>query len=183
MKLTIARFLLLALPLALLNPGCNEGNDDAPLNHMSLLTVRLTDAPLDVDEVNIDLQSILVKGPGGSEEITLNTNAGIYNLLDLQNGIDVLVANAMLSLDEIRQVRLVLGENNTVVVDGEEFDLKIPSGSESGLKIQVCLDLAGMPRYDLILDFDAAQSVFQSGNGRYMMHPAIRVVNPDARCN
>ena len=183
MKQKFTHILLLAGLLAtLFNSGCNEGIIDSPLNNLTFLNIRLTDAPLDIDEVNIDLQSILVKGPGGSEEIELNTNAGIYDLLDLTNGIDVIVANAMISLDEIRQVRLVLGEFNTVVVDGVEHDLKIPSGSQSGLKIQVCLDLTGMPQYDLILDFDAAESVFQTGNGKYMMHPVIRVVNPDAVC-
>ena len=183
MKQKCTHFLLLAGLLAtLLNSGCNGGVIDFPINNLTLLNIRLTDAPLDVDEVNIDLQSIWVKGPGGSEEIELNTNAGIYDLLDLQNGIDVLVANAMVSLGEIRQVRLVLGEFNTVVVDGVEHELKIPSGSQSGLKIQVCLDLTGMPQYDLILDFDAAESVHQTGNGKYLMHPVIRVVNPDAAC-
>ncbi|MCB0597028.1 MAG: DUF4382 domain-containing protein [Lewinellaceae bacterium] len=183
MKQKFTRFLLAAgLLAALLNSGCNEGEIDSPLSNLTLLNIRLTDAPLAIDEVNIDLQSILVKGPGGQEEILLNTNAGIYDLLDLQNGIDVLVANAMVSLDEIRQVRLVLGDDNTVVVDGVEYGLTIPSGSQSGLKIQVCLDLTGMPQYDLILDFDAAESVHQLGNGRYMMRPVIRVVNPDASC-
>ncbi|MCB9297999.1 MAG: DUF4382 domain-containing protein [Lewinellaceae bacterium] len=184
MKQKFTRFLFLGGMLAaLLNSGCNEDVTVSPFENMTLLNIRLTDAPLDVDEVNIDLQSILVKGPGGQEEIQLNTNAGIYDLLDLQNGIDVLVANAVISLDEIRQVRLVLGEDNTVVVDGVEHELKIPSGSQSGLKIQVCLDLTGMPVYSLILDFDAAESVYQLGNGRYQMRPVIRVVNPDARCN
>ncbi|MCO6487235.1 MAG: DUF4382 domain-containing protein [Phaeodactylibacter sp.] len=184
MKQKFTRFLFLAGMLAvLLNSGCNEDVTVSPFENMTLLNIRLTDAPLDIDEVNIDLQSILVKGPGGQEEIQLNTNAGIYDLLDLQNGIDVLVANAMISLDEIRQVRLVLGDDNTVVVDGVEHELKIPSGSQSGLKIQVCLDLTGTPMYNLILDFDAAESVYQLGNGRYQMRPVIRVVNPDARCN
>lgn len=182
MKQRLAFFLLLASSLVFLNSGCNEGSIDSPLNNLTFLNVRLTDAPLAIDEVNIDLQSILVKGPGGSEEIELNTNAGIYNLLDLQNGIDALVANAMVSLEEIRQVRLILGEDNTVVVDGEEYELKVPSGSQSGLKINLCLDLTGMPQYDLILDFDAAESVHQTGNNRYMLRPVIRVVNPDATC-
>ena len=93
MKQKCTHFLLLAGLLAtLLNSGCNGGVIDFPINNLTLLNIRLTDAPLDVDEVNIDLQSIWVKGPGGSEEIELNTNAGIYDLLDLQNGIDVLVA-------------------------------------------------------------------------------------------
>lgn len=182
MKLKLAFFLLFASSLAFLSSGCYEGPIDSPVNNLTFLKIHLTDAPLAIDEVNIDLQSIVIIGPGGPEEIELNTNAGIYNLLDYQNGIDVLVANAMISLDEIRQVRLILGEDNTIVVDGEEHELKIPSGSQSGLKINLCLDLSGTPQYDLILDFDAAESVHQTGNGRYIMRPVIRVVNPDAIC-
>lgn len=183
MKQKLVFFFLLASSLAIFSSGCYEGSIDSPVNNLTFLKVRLTDAPLDIDEVNIELRSILVKGPGGSEEIELNTNAAIYNLLDYQNGIDVLVADAMVSLHEIRQVRLVLGDDNTIVVDGEEYDLMVPSGSQSGLKINLCLDLSGTPQYDLILDFDAAESVHRLGNGRYMMRPVIRVVNPDAACS
>lgn len=148
-----------------------------------ILNIRLTDGPIDLDEVNIDLQQIYVKGQNGFEEIPLGTSAGIYNLLDYQNGIDTLVATGVSSgLTVIREIRLVLGENNSVVAQGETYDLKIPSGGESGLKIKVCLDLTGVPVYDLILDFDAAASIHKTGNGKYIMKPVIRIVNPDAQC-
>ncbi len=148
-----------------------------------ILNIRLTDGPINLDEVNIDLQQVFVKGQSGFEEIPLGTNAGLYNLLDYQNGIDTLIATGVDSqLTVIREVRLVLGQNNNVVVEGDTFDLKIPSGSQSGLKIKVCLDLTGMQVYDLILDFDAAASVHRTGNGKYLMKPVIRVVNPDAQC-
>ncbi len=154
----------------------------AEIDTITSLNIRLTDAPIDLDEVNIDLQQVIIRGPEGSQEIPLETNAGIYNLLDLQNGIDALIANAEVQLSEITEVRLVLGENNTVVVDGESFELKVPSGSQSGLKIKLCLDLTDTPQYDLLLDFDAAKSVHVTGNGKYMMKPVIRVMNADASC-
>lgn len=154
----------------------------AEMDTITSLNIRLTDAPIDLDEVNIDLKQVVVKGPDGTQEIPLETNAGIYDLLDLQNGIDALIANADLLLDQITEVRLILGENNTVVVDNATYELKIPSGSQSGLKIKVCLDLTDMPEYDLLLDFDAAASVHATGNGKYIMKPVIRVMNPDAKC-
>lgn len=154
----------------------------AEFDTITSLNVRLTDAPIDLDEVNIDLQQVIIRGPEGSQEIPLETNAGIYNLLDLQNGIDALIANIEIQLSVITEVRLVLGENNTVVVDGESFELKIPSGSQSGLKVKLCLDLTDMPQYDLLLDFDAAESVHVTGNGKYIMKPVIRVMNADAKC-
>ncbi|MEZ5044969.1 MAG: DUF4382 domain-containing protein [Saprospiraceae bacterium] len=155
----------------------NENNSTTTLN------IRLTDGPIDLEEVNIDLQGIRVKGPGGFEEIPLETNAGIYNLLDFQNGIDTLIAYADLQLERITEVRLILGDNNTVVVDGETYALKIPSGSQSGLKIKACLDLLTMPQYDLLLDFDAGASIHRTGNGKYIMRPVIKIMNSDARCD
>jgi hypothetical protein len=155
----------------------------AEIDSITSLNIRLTDAPIDLDEVNIDLQQVIIKGSEGTQEIPLETNAGIYNLLDLQNGIDALIANAEIQLGQLTEVRLLLGANNTVVVDGESFELKIPSGSQSGLKIKLCLDLTDMPQYDLILDFDAAESVHITGNGKYIMKPVIKIKNPDAQCD
>ena len=155
----------------------------AEIETITSLNIRLTDAPINLDEVNIDLQQVIIKGQEGKQEIPLATNAGIYNLLDLQNGIDALIANAEIQLSQITEVRLVLGENNNVVVNDETFELKIPSGSQSGLKIKLCLDLTDMPQYDLLLDFDAAASVHATGNGKYLMKPVIKAKNPDAQCD
>src|SRR4051812_37474766 len=56
------------------------------------LNVRMTDGPAAVEEVNIDLRSVEVKLANDSSHwLTLNSNAGIYNLLGLQNGIDTLI--------------------------------------------------------------------------------------------
>ncbi len=161
--------------------GCDKGAD-AVFPKFKQLNILLTDGPIDLDAVNIDLKMVFVRGPQGTEEIKLGTNAGIYNLLDLQNGITELIASAQINLDEIHQVRFVLGEQNSVVAGGQTHELKIPSGNESGLKINVCLDLTGVTEYDLILDWDAAKSVHVTGNGLYIMKPAIDVVNPDAQC-
>lgn len=182
MKISFLRFIWLALPLALLSGGCQDEVEDSPLYYFTQLNIRLTDAPVSFDEVNIDLQKVVVKGPGGTDTVDLNTNAGIYNLLDYQGGLDTLIANAVISMDDIRQIRLILGDSNTVVVNGETHDLIIPSGIQSGIKINLCLDLTGTAVYDLLLDFDAAESIHQTGNGKYIMQPVIRVMNPDANC-
>jgi uncharacterized membrane protein YkoI len=124
-----------------------------------------------------------VKGEDGFEEIALETNTGIYDLLDFQNGIDTLIAMADIQLGRIREVRLILGGNNTVVVDGQTHELKIPSSGQSGLKIKACLDLGPMTEFDLLLDFDAGASIHRTGNGKYIMRPVIKIMNADAQCN
>lgn len=178
-------FLLFFVSLILFSCDPDALMDDLSedVNVPSTLNIRLTDGPIDLDKVNIDLQQVFIKGPDGFEEIPLGTNTGIYDLLEFQDGKDVLIASIEdLELTQIKEIRLVLGENNTVVVDDETYDLKVPSGSQSGLKIKVCLDLTDMPEYDLILDFDAGKSVHKTGNGKYIMKPVIKVVNPDAKC-
>jgi len=59
----------------------------------STLALRMTDFPGDWEEVNIDLKEIKVKFDNDTTQWqTLETKAGIYNLLGLQNGIDTLIA-------------------------------------------------------------------------------------------
>lgn len=141
----------------------------------TLFNVRMTDGPLNVEEVNVDLKLVILKGPSGRDSVELGTNAGIYNLLDFQNGIDTLIASAVITIDTIKQVRLVLGEENTIKVDGTIHELKTPSAQQSGLKVNVDVALDSLNVYNLLLDFDADESVKETGNG-YMLKPVLKVL-------
>src|SRR5688572_19475173 len=133
--------------------------------------VRMTDAPGNFTEVNIDLQGVEITGQG--KTASLNVNPGIYNLLDFANGVDTLIATGSLNAAKVQQIRLILGSNNSVVVDSVSYPLTIPSGSESGLKIQVHQTLQAGVAYEVLLDFDANQSVVLNGNGGYHLKPVI----------
>ncbi len=157
-------------------------NDETPTNPISttsetMFNVRMTDAPLGVEEVNIDLKLVVLYGSDDNRDsIGLGTNAGVYNLLDFQNGLDTLIASSMITLDTVKQVRLILGENNTIKVDGDLYELKTPSAQQSGLKIKVDAPLDSLSIYNLILDFDAEESIHQTGNNKWMLKPVIKVL-------
>lgn len=139
------------------------------------LRVKLTDAPASYEEVNIDLKEVRLKFDNDTSSwITLQTNAGIYNLLELQNGVDTLISEAVVPQGKIKEVRLVLGENNSIKASGETYPLTIPSGSESGLKIKVDKSLRASVD-SLTIDFDAALSVVNEA-GWFKLRPVIRVV-------
>jgi hypothetical protein len=141
----------------------------------STLKIRMTDAPLAVEEVNIDLKEVVVKLDRDSAQWqTLQTTAGIYNLLDFQNGVDTLIAQGTLPTASVKEIRLIVGANNTIKVDGETFPLTIPSGAESGLKIKVDKKLRASSIDSILIDFDAALSVKREGNG-YKLRPVIKV--------
>lgn len=139
------------------------------------LKVNLTDAPVDAEEVNIDLQSVRVKFSDDSTGWTdLASTPGVYNLLGLQNGLDTLIGQGTVPAGMLKEIRLVLGNNNTIKVNGETFPLTVPSGSESGLKIKVNRNLAA-PLDSLLIDFDAALSIHEEGTGSYTLRPVLHI--------
>ena len=148
----------------------------------SRMEVRMTDAPGDYEEVNIEIVSVQVQKEGTDDEsgwVTLDEiNPGIYNLLDFANGNDTLLASSTLPAGTISQIRLILGDENTVKLkSGEVVDLKTPSGQTSGVKLQVNAELVEDVTYTMLLDFDAARSVVPKGNGGYNLKPVIRVIS------
>lgn len=152
--------------------SCSKNQSDKN----TTIKVRLTDNPVIADEVNVDIQQVRVKFNDDSVHgwTDLNTNIGIYDLLGLQNGVDTLLAVGTIPTNIVKEIRFVLGSNNTIKVNGVIFPLTIPSGSESGLKIKVNKQLNGTLD-SLIIDFDAALSIHQLGNGDYQLKPVLKL--------
>ncbi|WP_428743388.1 DUF4382 domain-containing protein [Tenacibaculum sp.] len=143
----------------------------------SEVAVRLVDAPGDYDAVNIDVQDVMINksdGDGGWQSLG-NVTPQVYNLLELTGGIDALLVDTEIPSGKISQIRLVLGENNSVVVGGETYPLATPSAQQSGLKLNVHQDLVGGVKYTFILDFMVDKSIVVEGNGAYSLKPTIRV--------
>lgn len=151
--------------------SCN--NDSTAKNYP--YSVRMTDAPGPYEKVNIDLQAVEVTGSNG-QLVTLNTTAGIYNLLDFTNGLSTLIATSNLSDAQVGQIRLILGPNNTVVVRGITYPLSTPSAEQSGLKLLINQTLQADIQNQILIDFDANASVIQTGNGTYKLKPVLRTL-------
>ncbi|HVE60285.1 MAG TPA: DUF4382 domain-containing protein [Chitinophagaceae bacterium] len=139
----------------------------------STLHIRMTDAPIALEEVNIDLMQVNVKFAKDTAWVALQTTAGIYNLLGLQNGVDTLIAQGSFPSDVVKEIRLVLGGRNSIKSDGQIYSLTIPSGSESGLKLKVSKHLQA-DLETLLIDFDAALSVKQETDG-YKLRPVLKL--------
>ena len=138
------------------------------------LRIRMTDAPASYDEVNVDLQQVRVNFRDDSAGwVDLQTNAGIYNLLELQNGVDTLIAQGTVPMGTVKEIRFVLGDSNSIVVNGQPHPLTIPSGGSSGLKIKINKKMASSLD-SLLIDFDAALSVKEQ-NGNYRLMPVLKV--------
>ena len=163
--------LLIAVAPGISTNSCN--NDSTAKNYP--YNVRLTDAPGPYEKVNIDLIGVEVKG-SGEQTVNLNTTAGIYNLLDLSNGVNKLIATSTLTDAKVSQIRLILGPNNTVVVGGVTYPLSTPSAEQSGLKLLINQTLEADIQNEIMIDFDANVSVIETGNGTYKLKPVLRTI-------
>ncbi|MCO4293866.1 DUF4382 domain-containing protein [Solitalea sp. MAHUQ-68] len=144
------------------------------------LQIRMTDAPGNYEEINLNVKEIIVKvndTTGGSYVLEADKQ---FNILDFKAGSatpDILVADEEIPTGKIKEVRLVLNETgNTIKVDGQLYDLKIPSGYSSGWKVKLTEEPSLTPgfAYSLVLDFDAAKSVVKTGNGKFILKPVVR---------
>lgn len=159
--------------------GCST--DSTP--EMGTLEVKLHDAPADYDEVNVFIERVEVNNSMNEEEgwQVISEPNQQYDLLELSNGVFEVIGEAELEVGLYPQIRLILSrDNNSVVVDGEVHDLFIPSGAQTGVKLNVNAEIEEGIVYTLLLDFDALQSVHttgQSPNLEYILKPVIRASN------
>ncbi|MBC7867185.1 MAG: DUF4382 domain-containing protein [Gloeobacteraceae cyanobacterium ES-bin-316] len=175
--------LMLALLLTVLGMAACTKKDSVG-NGTTNLRVNLTDAPIDeLDSVYVDIREVRVKMGDDSSAMgdngwqTLTVNAGIYDLLSYQDGIDTLLASGQVSTGYVKEIRLILGDNNRVVdTFGVVHPLSIPSGSESGLKIKINKRL-NASLDSLLIDFDAALSIKNEGASGYKLRPVIKLKN------
>ena len=169
--------------LFLAQAGCKKDESTAnfSVNLKSSNALRST-----YNAVNIDIQRVSIHLSANPDETSgwfdLPTNEGIYDLLDYENGNGVVIAlEPYLEVQTVSQIRLILGDANTIIVDGTTYDLDTPSAQTSGLKIQVHADLQPDLTYLVVLDFDVNKSIVNTGNGKYKLTPVINatVVQPE----
>ena len=89
------------------------GPENSTQNGTGAIRINLTDAPAKYLEVNVDIKQVRIHVSDDSSStdgwIDLPTNAGIYNLLDLQNGIDTtIVDSTLIPAGKVSQIRFVL---------------------------------------------------------------------------
>ncbi len=164
--------------------------NDSPDNGMARVNFYLVDAPGDFDEVWVEVLAVRVrmKSDNSDEnddsswrEMNYEPGDKMVNLLDLTGNNSLLLGTEDFEEGEIDQIRLVLGENNYVVSDGNEFDLKTPSAQQSGLKIKVNQPIEGGQSYNLVIDFDVAKSIVVAGNsGNIILKPVLRAYLEEA---
>ncbi|HEX9050921.1 MAG TPA: DUF4382 domain-containing protein [Anaeromyxobacter sp.] len=144
----------------------------------ALMNVHLVDGPaLEYSALNLHVVRVEISKDGAGW-ITLGTPDVTVNLLSLTGGVaETLVDGASIPAGTYGQMRLVLGEGNTITTPDGTFPLKVPSGMQSGVKLDVHFDVAADTTKDVFIDFDAHRSVFVHEAGaseQYILRPVVR---------
>jgi hypothetical protein len=162
--------------------GCGDDDATAPTSGFDgegQFTLKLIDSVGPYDAVNIEFVEVSVNRAGDDSTsgwTVVNTDTLTANILEYTNGNFAMLADSSLAAGEYTQVRLLLTDNNTVVVNGETHPLVIPSGSTSGLKLNHPFIIEDGVTYAATLDFDAERSIIVTGHGTYKMNPVIRII-------
>ncbi|MDT8393041.1 MAG: DUF4382 domain-containing protein [Bacteroidales bacterium] len=181
------KILILALMAGstLLITSCNKDENEPTSN----IKVKMTDFndgkslnntdSLDLfSEVNVHIESVAIHYGDTNGNIVwmdLPTNSGMYNLLELDNTMVIIATGGELPVGYIGQMRLVLGNDNYVVIDSVAHDLQTPSAQQSGLKLNLNFTAEAGSTYEIVLNFDVDESIVLQGNGGFLLKPMLRV--------
>lgn len=175
--------------LALLASACSPS---------AFVQVSLTDDPvaggvqqliLTVDEVRIhdDADNSSAGGDAGAQAdgatgkgwVVLCTDVQTFDLLQYTNGRALPLCGGRsltVAAGHVSQIRLGIKSAQLVLGNGQTQNLDIPSGPQSGLKVDVQRDVGGNQTLSIALDFVASQSLVDHGNGTWSLKPVVHLL-------
>lgn len=171
MKLRLKATVILAVLLSSITLVSSCGKDRRTGN----LEIQMKDAPGDFQQVNVEIKSVQVHLESDGW-VSVPTNAGVYDLLELQNDVTVVLTdNDEFPVGKVNQLRLILGDDNSVLVDDVYYNLALSSEDKTGLKININQNIESDQTLMLLIDFDAQKSIVIEGNSTYRLKPVIQL--------
>ena len=166
--------------------ACGGGEGDSPLAPTGFVAIGVTDAPVDeVLEVNVQFSGVTLKPQSGDEiTITFNTPKN-FNLLSLTDGMTAeLLPMTEVPAGAYNWLRLAVNAEFDNVFDSYavlptgQVELRVPSGSQSGLKLVSGFTVTQDRATHLVIDWDLRKALTRPG-GQPGMHlrPALRVTD------
>ncbi len=148
---------------------------DKPANVRFLLT----DAPNpQIDSAMITISDMTVHKTGGAFFSVLKETKTL-DLMDLQNGITSLLGEAALEPGKYTQIRFAVA-SGSVKSGGKTYGVVVPSDK---IKLNRNIDVCSGGSLDIVLDFDAQQSLkYNKGQNVYKMSPVVKVASVTSDC-
>lgn len=170
---------------AVLAVGCDSTSSSPttpPLAQESgTLVLEMTDAPIDdVSELWVYVSGLTLK-PAGGPVVRLREPEllpGLYDLLNLQNGISVILADAMIEATTYQFIEIELDPSRSYLVEIADPAVQVPLQIASG-KAKLNggpFDVLPDGTTTVLFDFDAEKSLKRKGNGEYLLKPFLQIL-------
>jgi len=160
--------------MSLMISGCTKPD----IGESSSISIYLNNSPAKYDKVSIEIKEIMVlfsnNKISGTWTSFTNFNNGEYNLTDLPDAKDTLLVTSKIMTGTISQILLIFGNNNSIVVDGIQYNLDVSPEYLSGIKIMITDTIKNGINNKINLNFDESKSIVQSFPGKFKLVPAIR---------
>lgn len=171
--------LLVSLTVMLLiAAGCSD-DSTGPMQGNGTIKLYMTDSPASYDSVIVFIQRIEVHRSSNDSTdgwIVIDNNLRSFDLLQLRNGTTIVVGDSVLPSGTYNQIRFVLTDGCYVVDGGIKHDLTVPSGMQSGIKINHTFTIQANVLYELMIDFNVELSIHITGNNNYILRPVLRCI-------
>jgi len=156
----------------------NNNLEDSPDGDTRLI-VAMHDAPFKMEDHNVQELNIIVEQiviiDENDRHITILQEERQMELLSISRSDPVVLSDVSVEPGTYKELRLVLKDDSTIKVDGEEYPIKIPSGSQSGLKLKGPFVIPKGKLFRLIIDFVASESVHWNKGQGWLLKPVLRI--------
>ena len=171
--------------------ACSDNETTTIAEGKGKVNVYLTDAPFPIElvsQTNVTIDKVEIrKQENDSTEasfISIMEEPFEIDLLSLSNGITEQLASVELEAGTYDMIRLHVVDAEVILTNETIFDLKIPRGTSSGLKIKIepALTINSGETSDVLLDFDVSKSFVAKGNWKdgmisgFNFKPVVRCV-------
>jgi len=184
--------------------GCGGSGGGSSGAGTGTLSLQITDGPVETAEhvyiqfSGLEIQSAdgkrttlyYCQDPADATKTVLKDSACTtlpapkqLDLLAISGGqADLLLDSFTLPSGHYSWIRLMVDTAGThdsyiVVQGGADYELTIPSGMQTGLKLNRGFDVPAGGSADFTIDFDLRKSVHVTGTGDYMLRPTLRMVD------
>jgi len=176
---------LTGLALALTLAACGGGGGGGP--GTGTLNVGVTDAPGDdATAVVVQFDGVAIKRAGDNEQVITFGAPRTIDLLALQGGnAAALLQGTTVTAGNYEWMRLLVTATGDDLAsylektDGTQVPLRVPSGSQSGLKLVSGFTVPAGGTATFTIDFDLRKSITlpQAAGSPYFLKPALRIVD------
>ena len=175
-----ALILFLSVGLA----SCGSGGGDGGVSTGTLI-VSVTDAPVDeADAVVVQFTGVVIQSAEGERHDFDFDAPQQIDLLALQGGGSELILHETLPAGRYNWIRLKVDAEEDVMdsfidISGTRHPLRIPSGSQTGLKLNRGFTVPAGGTADFTIDFDLRKSVHNPPGlwDNYVLRPTLRIVD------